>query len=210
MANVAMIRPKRERIVENVVVKDEDEESDDDDLSSHNLLHPEVQNNDSACEDLSDDDNQDENNVPLAEGLMQNMTPRIRNFLLRFASGCCLIGGFSLLVAIGPVGLIFLGYAVLIKSYKEVIGLGYKMCHIKDSETKKFCWFIFWLLIYHMIGVNCFSAILSASSTLGLPLVMMEILKFLIRFNTVIEFVVYFSSIVWFVSSMNDGNYLGR
>ena len=71
---------------------------------------------DSACEeDLFDEDEieEPESIIPqtvliVADNALANLSPRWRNWITRVISGLTLISGFSFLVSLGPIGLIFL------------------------------------------------------------------------------------------------------
>jgi len=119
------VRPK-ERIC-NMVLRDEDEETDDEDLTlnsnSPDLLNEETDSaleedeldeGSKSAEEVEDDDVSDagsiipETVIQFADGLLSRLPPRWRNFITRGMSGICLLTGFSIIVWMGPIGLIFL------------------------------------------------------------------------------------------------------
>ena len=63
---------------------------------------------DSACEDLEEEDPAASEASIVPEGVMQRLAPRTLNFVIRGFSGLTLLSSFVGLVAMGPSGLLLL------------------------------------------------------------------------------------------------------
>eukprot|EP00095_Tigriopus_kingsejongensis_P005415 maker-scaffold327_size205035-snap-gene-1.10 protein:Tk05415 transcript:maker-scaffold327_size205035-snap-gene-1.10-mRNA-1 annotation:"phosphatidate photoreceptor-specific" len=79
---------------------------------------------------------------------LAQLPPRWRNWCLRAFSGFLLISGFSILIAIGPIGLIFLTYLVMFSAYSEVMGLAIQVC--KAGHLRFYSWYNFYCLQYFL------------------------------------------------------------
>jgi len=207
-----MTTRKKERIVTNRVVRDEDELSDDQDSESaapgyFDQIHS-GEDEDSACEDLEEEDPAASEASIVPEGVMQRLAPRTLNFVIRGFSGLTLLSSFVGLVAMGPSGLLLLSYAVLTSSFNEVMKLGYSQCQVKDKKTHRFCWALFFLANFALDGKPCLEFLSSSFNTLS-PEVS-QALGRAAKVHSAIVFGSYLSAIVWFVTSMRTTNYLGR
>jgi len=234
------VRPTKERIC-NMVLRDEDEETDDEDLTlnsnSPDLLHEEtdsaleedeLDNGSKSADDIEDDDVSDAGSmipdtvIQLADGLLSKLPPRWRNFITRGMSGISLLTGFSLIVWMGPSGLIFLTLLVIYNSFSELIKLGAHRCGVDDKATKRLCWFMFFLSLYFLDGKGViellhknFDSDEKLNQAIGLNnkssiQIICNVLQVLSRHHVAVVASMYLFSIVWFVATIGNSNYVGR
>ena len=86
--------------------------------------------------------------------------------------------------------------------YSEVLKLGLKVCAIKNSWIKKWCWVLFYVVHWIVIAEDV------KNSQLKLECV--PILAFLIKYNMAVGLISYLILIVTFVLSMSKKHYLNR
>jgi len=123
---------------------------------------------------------------------LERLPPRWRNLFQRGLSGLALISGFSLLIWVGPAGLIFLTYLVMLACYTEVMNLGYKVTGAK--HLKPLAWALFVVQQYSFVGDKLFPY-------LGIN---EEINP---QYHMLITFALYIGCLIWFVLSL-DKDYI--
>jgi len=193
--------------MESCVKNSEDSNSSSrEDLSNENTAL-EGNDTDSACEEdiLEEDLKEPESLIPqkvldLADHALARLPPRWRNWITRMISGTTLILSFSVLVSMGPIGLISLTYLVEFACYNEVLNMGKNVLNVKEPEITSWCWYLF-LVIHWLIIAPDISIDLS-----GLPM-----LDVLFKYHLAFGFTAYMALIVYFVFSMvRDQLYMKR
>ena len=86
--------------------------------------------------------------------------------------------------------------------YSEVLKLGLKVCAIKNTWMKKWCWVLFYVIHWIVIAEDV------KNSQINLECV--QILAFLIKYNMAVGLISYLTLIVTFVLSMSKKHYLNR
>ena len=96
----------------------------------------------------------------------------------------------------------FQTYMVEYACYSEVLKLGLKVCAIKNTWMKKWCWVLFYVIHWIVIAEDV------KNSQINLECV--PILAFLIKYNMAVGLISYLTLIVTFVLSMSKKHYLNR
>ena len=138
--------------------------------------------------------------LDLADHALARLPPRWRNWITRMISGTTLITGFSVLVSMGPIGLISLTYLVEYACYNEVLNMGKNVLNVKEPEITKWCWYLF--LVMHWLII---------AGDISIDLTCLPILDFVFKYYLAFGFAAYMTLIVFFVFSMvRDQLYMRR
>nr|CAG4647837.1 EOG090X04NQ [Moina brachiata]SVE92961.1 EOG090X04NQ [Moina brachiata] len=138
----------------------------------------------------------------ILDATLAGLSPRWRNWFIRGIFTWVMIGGFALLVYIGPLALMLVTLAIQVKCFSEIINIGYAVYKIHGLP-----WFrsLSW---YFLIASNYFFYGESLVDYFGVVDNRTEFLRALVKYHRFISFCLYIGGFVWFVLSLVKRYYM--
>ncbi|CAG0917039.1 unnamed protein product [Notodromas monacha] len=134
--------------------------------------------------------------------VLDKLPPKWKNYMVRFLFTWFMLGGFGLLIALGPLALMFATLIVQVKCFAEIINIGYSVYRIHGLP-----WFrsLSW---YFLLTSNYFFYGESLVDYFGVLINKTDVLRAVVMYHRFISFSLYIFGFVWFVLSLVKKYYL--
>lgn len=134
--------------------------------------------------------------------VLQGLSDRWKNWVIRGIFTWVMIGGFCVIIYIGPIALMIVTLAVQVKCFAEIINIGYSVYKVHNLP-----WFrsLSW---YFLISSNYFFYGESLMDYFGVLVNRTEVLRWLITYHRFLSFCMYIVGFVWFVLSLVKKYYM--
>ncbi|XP_045213489.1 phosphatidate cytidylyltransferase, photoreceptor-specific-like isoform X1 [Mercenaria mercenaria] len=136
------------------------------------------------------------------DSALKDLTPRWRNWIIRGIFTWVMIGGFGLIIYLGPLALCTMIMLLQIKCFHEIITIGYVV--YKSYELPWFrtlSWYFLFASNYYFYGE-------SLIDHFGLLLHRAEFMRPFVNYHRIISFCLYVAGFVSFVMSLRKRHYL--
>ncbi|XP_077289246.1 CDP-diacylglycerol synthase [Arctopsyche grandis] len=136
------------------------------------------------------------------DAALSGLSARWRNWVIRGIFTWLMIGGFCLLIYVGPLALMIVTLAVQVKCFEEIINIGYAVYRIHGLP-----WFrpLSW---YFLLASNYFFYGESLVDYFGVVINRTDYLRMLVRYHRFFSFCFYCIGFVWFVLSLVKKYYI--
>ncbi|XP_059614766.1 phosphatidate cytidylyltransferase, photoreceptor-specific-like [Phlebotomus argentipes] len=134
--------------------------------------------------------------------LLIRLPHKWRNALVRSIFGFVMISFFSLIIYLGPIGLIVLILAIQVKCFQEIISIGHSVYRIHGLPWfRSLSWYFLLTTNYFFYGENVIDFF-------GVLVDKVESLHFLVKYHRFLSFSLYCVGFIWFVLSLVKKYYL--
>ncbi|XP_055685697.1 phosphatidate cytidylyltransferase, photoreceptor-specific-like [Lutzomyia longipalpis] len=134
--------------------------------------------------------------------LLIRLPQRWRNALVRSIFGFVMISLFSLIIYLGPIGLIVLILTIQVKCFQEIISIGHSVYRIHGLPWfRSLSWYFLLTTNYFFYGENVIDFF-------GALVDKVEYLHFLVKYHRFLSFSLYCVGFMWFVLSLVKKYYL--
>lgn len=182
------------------------------------LTSVDVNNNDVRTEDNTDSDemeplpsspsgesllNRNESKIKFLDGVLNNLNPKWKNWIIRGIFGVIMISSFSFIVYLGKFAITLLILGIQFKCFHEIITIGYVVYKSHDLPWfRTISWYFLLTSNYYLYGENLiqkFSPLLKHDNTW---------LMTIVTHHRFISFILYLAGFVGFVLSLKKTYYL--
>nr|CAG4643893.1 EOG090X04NQ [Lepidurus arcticus] len=138
----------------------------------------------------------------ILDATLSGLPPKWRNWIIRGIFTWVMIGGFGLIIYLGPLALMATTLVVQVKCFAEIINIGYAVYKIHGLP-----WFrsLSW---YFLIASNYFFYGESLVDYFGVLFNRTDFLRGLVTYHRFISFSLYIIGFVWFVLSLVKRYYM--
>ncbi|XP_044731700.1 phosphatidate cytidylyltransferase, photoreceptor-specific isoform X1 [Chrysoperla carnea] len=140
--------------------------------------------------------------LPFLQDALSSLPDRWRNWVIRGIFTWLMIGGFCLLIYLGPLALMIATLVVQVKCFEEIINIGYAVYRIHGLPWfRSLSWYFLYTSNYFFYGENLVDYF-------GVVINRTDYLRVLVTYHRFFSFCLYCLGFVWFVLSLVKKYYM--